>query len=578
VIGSLVGSYFLMPPSDYLPSGNRNLIFGFVITEPGLSNEEFLAMAYHMEDYLEPYWSVEAGTPEAEALPPVQMQVGEGFVEVQPAPIENFFFVSYQNGCFMGATSQDDLNVKPLAALMTQGMMTSPKAIGAIPIFFQASLFGGVRSTGSVDVEVRSDDLTKVKQVAGQLFGALAAAGLTEIQPDPATFDLDRPEIQAVPDRVRAADVGLNVADVGFILAAGVDGAYVGDYYDKGDAIDLEVKFRNADGTPVRDIHNVPIYTPSGQIVPLSSVVQFVEVGAPQQINRIEEMPGVQLRVRLAQGMAVDTAVGTIRGIVKQMRESGAIGPDVIVSLAGNADKLDQTRTAMFGNWTGFNGESILALVQSRGFLALLVVYLLMSALFESFIHPLAILLTVPLAMVGGFGGLKLVHLLSLMNPISPIQQLDVVTMLGFVILLGIVVNNAILIVHQTLNNLDMGMSADDALRTSVRTRIRPIFMTAFTSIGGMLPLALMTGAGSELYRGLAAVMVGGLLVSTLFTLILVPVVYSMFLHLRIGLMQWLGREDQLPAGAGHAGGRHPGGVPGTATADPTPMSASPES
>jgi len=122
------------------------------------------------------------------------------------------------------------------------------------------------------------------------------------------------------------------------------------------------------------------------------------------------------------------------------------------------------------------------------------------------------------------------------------------VTMLGFVLLLGIVVNNAILIVHQTLNNLKRGLDPSDALRESVRTRIRPIFMTAFTSVGGMLPLALMPGAGSELYRGLAAVMVGGLLVATVFTVILVPVVYSMFLSLRIHLLEWLGRQEAAPA------------------------------
>jgi HAE1 family hydrophobic/amphiphilic exporter-1 len=181
------------------------------------------------------------------------------------------------------------------------------------------------------------------------------------------------------------------------------------------------------------------------------------------------------------------------------------------------------------------------------------VVYLLMAGLFESFIHPLAIMLTVPLATVGGFAGLAAVHLLSVMNPITPVQQLDVVTMLGFVILVGIVVNNAILIVHQALNNIGYGMSHADALVESVRSRVRPILMTAFTSIGGMLPLALMPGAGSELYRGLAGVMVGGLFVATVFTLILVPVVFSVFLSLQWRLRGRVGRgmaSEMAPATA----------------------------
>jgi HAE1 family hydrophobic/amphiphilic exporter-1 len=250
--------------------------------------------------------------------------------------------------------------------------------------------------------------------------------------------------------------------------------------------------------------------------------------------------------------------------IVQPLREQGQISDDVYVNLAGNADKLQQTRNAMFGNWTGFNAHSLLALIQSRGFLALLVVYLLMAALFESFIHPLSILFTVPLAMVGGFLGLKLVFLLSLQNPITPIQTMDVVTMLGFVILLGIVVNNAILIVHQTLNNLRTGMSTDMALQESVRTRIRPIFMTAFTTIGGQIPLALMSGAGSELYRGLAAVMVGGLFCSTLFTIVLVPVVFSMFLNGREHLMRWLGRESDRERSFTPAHEQTPKPVPAT--------------
>ena len=134
------------------------------------------------------------------------------------------------------------------------------------------------------------------------------------------------------------------------------------------------------------------------------------------------------------------------------------------------------------------------------------------------------------LSSVGGFAGLAIVHQVTLANPLVATQKLDVVTMLGFVILVGIVVNNAILIVHQALNNMrDGGLAPRDAITLSVRTRIRPIFMTALTSVCGMSPLVLMTGAGSELYKGLGSVVVGGLLVSTLFTLVLVPALFSLF-------------------------------------------------
>ena len=124
--------------------------------------------------------------------------------------------------------------------------------------------------------------------------------------------------------------------------------------------------------------------------------------------------------------------------------------------------------------------------------------------------------------------GLSTVHWSSVFDRYTPIQNLDVLTLLGFVILAGVVVNNAILIVHQALNNQkERGMNGQHAIRSSVESRVRPIMMSTLTSVGGMLPLVLMPGAGSELYRGLGAVVVGGLIVSTIFTLILVPVLLS---------------------------------------------------
>jgi HAE1 family hydrophobic/amphiphilic exporter-1 len=156
-------------------------------------------------------------------------------------------------------------------------------------------------------------------------------------------------------------------------------------------------------------------------------------------------------------------------------------------------------------------------------------------------------LLSVPLAAVGGFASLGIVHFLSTLNPVTPTQNLDVLTMLGFIILIGVVVNNAILIVHQALNNIrDAQMEPQIALRESVRTRVRPIFMSALTSICGMLPLVIMPGAGSELYRGLGAVVVGGLLVSTAFTLILVPAMFSLFVQAKAALSRLYSRAEPV--------------------------------
>jgi HAE1 family hydrophobic/amphiphilic exporter-1 len=140
------------------------------------------------------------------------------------------------------------------------------------------------------------------------------------------------------------------------------------------------------------------------------------------------------------------------------------------------------------------------------------------------------IMLTVPLATLGGFLGLFAVHLWSVTDRYMPIQNLDMLSILGFVLLAGVVVNNAILIIHQTLNflnHLEIAHTPQEAIVESVKSRVRPILMGSLTSVGGMIPLVLLPGAGSELYRGLGAVVVGGLLVSTIFTLVLVPAVLS---------------------------------------------------
>jgi len=170
------------------------------------------------------------------------------------------------------------------------------------------------------------------------------------------------------------------------------------------------------------------------------------------------------------------------------------------VRYSGAADKLDEA----------------LVNLSSSFVLALLILYLLMRALFHSFRDGLLVLLVLPLATVGGVVALWLLNLVSF-------QPLDLLTMIGFIILLGLVVNNAILLVYQTRAAERQGMSRRIAVEQAVRLRLRPILMTTLTSVFGMLPLLLMPGAGTELYRGLAGVIVGGMLVSTVFTLLLLP-------------------------------------------------------
>jgi HAE1 family hydrophobic/amphiphilic exporter-1 len=203
--------------------------------------------------------------------------------------------------------------------------------------------------------------------------------------------------------------------------------------------------------------------------------------------------------------------------VLDPLQKSGQLKRPYTIHLSGTADDLTRTRLVLQGDFL----------------LALVITFLLMASLFESFLYPLVILFSVPLAAAGGFLGLFLV------NRFISFQPLDVLTMLGFVILIGVVVNNAILIVHQSLNFMkDRHLSPREAIRDSVQSRVRPIFMSAFTSVMGMLPLILFPGAGSELYRGIGSVVAGGLIVSTIFTIFLVPSLFSLVLEVKLALVR----------------------------------------
>ena len=221
-------------------------------------------------------------------------------------------------------------------------------------------------------------------------------------------------------------------------------------------------------------------------------------------IRHLERARTVTLQITPPKSMPLQTAMEIIdQQIIPQVRGMGLLD-GLQVAMSGAADKLVETREVLQWNFL----------------LAILIAYLLMASLFGNFIYPLIIMLTVPLAGAGGFIGLKLLNIF-----IVP-QPMDVLTMLGFVILVGVVVNNAILIVHQALNNFhDGGMDYQEAVLESTRSRLRPIYMSATTSICGMLPLVLIPGAGSELYRGLGSVILGGLAISTIFTIFVIPAI-----------------------------------------------------
>lgn len=534
---SIGGTLLLVPPVDYLPKGNRNIVFGMMIPPPGYSLEQMEVLRERVESTIGPFWE-RSNTP-VEELPAFPTSFAPGAPMVVPPILDEYFFVAMRGMLFHGGISTDPKRVIDIMPLFNAA--TSPQALpGVLSYAFQFPLFRlGGASGSAVKIDVTGEDLGQVSAAAGALYGALSAKyGPYAIQPTPPNFALPAPELQVVPDLVKMSDVGLTVADLGAAVAANSDGVIVGDYRVGDELIDLKLLSSRALATDyVSDLSSVPTATPLGDIVALGDVADFRWVREPEQIRRVGRQRAVTLEFTAPDGTALQTAIDELESTTAELRRTGAIPPGVDVQLAGTAERLRELLNALLGD------GSVAGLLRSSLFLALLVVYLLMAVLFQSWVDPLVILFSVPLATFGGFLGLALVHALSEADRYLPVQKLDVLALLGFVILAGVVVNNAILLVAQTRNFL-LGAETTDlapgeemtprrAIALSVKTRVRPIFMSMLTSVGGMLPLVLMPGSGSELYRGLGAVVVGGLLISTIFTLVLVPMVLGIVYDLR---------------------------------------------
>lgn len=569
VSAAVFGTVSLMPPSDYLPRGNRNLVFGMMITPPGYNLEKKMELGRRVEAEIRPYWeagerfaagvdpaTIAAGLPSIPNVNPFTQEVGE---PITPPSLENYFFVGFGGIMFHGAVSNDPTRVVDVKTLL-QHATREENLPGVIAFANQAVLFrlSGL-SGSSISVELSGDSLDEVVAAASITLASLEQRyGTGSVQSSPGNFALPSPELRIELDRVRSSELGLTTRDIGLAVQALGDGARVGEYRTGGESIDLTVIDKNAFDDQGRRrrrdpaaLADVPIATPAGRTVPLSSVARIVRTMAPQQINHVEQRRAVTLDVTPDDGKPLEEAMTGIQAILDDLRDRGAIPSSVDTHLAGSADKLSAVKAALLGDGT------LVGLLSSRLFLALLIVYLLMCVLFESFVYPLVILLSVPLATLGGFVALYCVNVWSVADPYMPDQNLDVLTMLGFVILIGVVVNNAILLVHQALNFMrGLGETAQGraeplaprlAIAESVRTRLRPILMSTLTSVGGMLPLVLMPGSGSELYRGLGSVVIGGLVVSTVFTLVLVPALFSLVIDLRtlIG-----GRPDPVAVGS----------------------------
>jgi HAE1 family hydrophobic/amphiphilic exporter-1 len=506
----------LWPKVEYLPAGNRNLAIAIVLPPPGYNIDELMKLGSTIEAGLEPYWNVDPGSPEAARL---------------DAPvIGDFFFVARGRQVFLGVRAHDPDEAGKLVPMIQR---IAAKLPGTFTVVKQTSLFEqGLTAGRTVDVEITGPELTRLVALGGRVLGMVdQAVPGSQKRPVP-SLDLSAPELHFVPKLVRAADLEMNSTELGYAVNALIDGAYAADYFIGGDKIDLTIIGKNGkDGRPEyshsQDLQGLPVATPSGHLVRLDTLADVDLSSGPEQVNRRERQRAITIEVTPPTDVALEDAMQRIRnGIVQPLEQGGELAGGYRIALAGTADKLAKTWNDLYLNLV----------------FAAVITYLLMAALFESWLYPLVIISSVVIGGVGGILGLRLLNIyLWAMGQVP--QTLDVLTMLGFVILIGTVVNNPILIVHQSLNHMrEDGMSPYDAIQESTRTRIRPIMMTTVTTVLGLLPLVLFPGAGSELYRGLGSVILGGLIVSTLLTLFLIPTLFSLAMQAKERLSRLLGR------------------------------------
>ncbi len=355
-------------------------------------------------------------------------------------------------------------------------------------------LFGSGGSE-AIQIELRGYDLNIADRVANNI--KLAAEKVPEISDVRVSRREGRPEQNLIVDREKIADLGLSVNDIAQVVQTNIGGSQAGVYREGGEEYPITVRLQPEDRLTTNDLSNVSIHTPRGDIVPVSSVVHAERRRGPTEIERIDGQRVTYITANLQSGAAL---VDVIKKLQKAVR--GVPLPQGFSVVFGGEYEEQQKAATDF----------MLSIL-----MAVILIYMVMAAQFERFLDPLIVMITVPLAIVGVVPTLLLTG-----------TTLNIQSLMGVVMLLGIVVNNAIVLIdYINLMRREHDLEIKDAVLQSAKLRLRPILMTTSTTVLGMLPLAFVLGAGSEIQAALARAVIGGLTVSTLITLVLIPITYN---------------------------------------------------
>ncbi|WP_162300113.1 efflux RND transporter permease subunit [Kineobactrum sediminis] len=475
---SVLAIVILMPKVDFLPKADVDAIESYLDLPPGTSLDTIETEIFgEIERRLQPYYTGE----KEPAVRGYNVGVGPGYGTVFLYPAE-------------------PAGVEPMIRIMREEILAGLPDVE--PFVRRASMIqvdGGGRS---IAIDIRGADLETLMRVASvgmEQVKAMWEDGSAYAQP---ALSMDQPELRVVPNDKRLGLAGLDRMTLAETVRALTDGLYAGEYFDGNLRYDTIV--HGPGWSTPEEFANTPIATPRAGVQSIGELASIEYTVGPVQLQRVDGLRTVTINVLPPEQVTLEEAIERLRAeLDPELRSMLPAGASILYR--GSADRLQEAVNKMLVNFA----------------IAVLILFGIMAAIFRSAWDSLLVLLVMPPAIAGGVLALKAFNVFSY-------QSLDMLTMVGFIILLGLVVNNAILLVDQTRIREREGAARREAIRDAVLMRARPVFMSTLTSIFGMLPLMLMPGVGSEIYRGLAAVIVGGMTVSGAVSLLLMPSLLGM--------------------------------------------------
>lgn len=489
-------AWWFMPAAEYLPEGEEPKAFSMMIAPPGYNLTEMQQIGDELRAYFDNYTALAEDDYQEDDMVPLEyymLRVSVGRIWLLSAPKDP----AYINQ-MMDQITQKFRSYENMRAFSSRGSIIS-------------SNDGGSRA---VAVDISGANMEELYQAAEAVYRqAEASFDNPQINSDPGSLSLTQPLIEIRPRWRRLEELGFNNRDFGYAVSALSDGAFVDEFILGDDKVDIFLYSGAGNAQTIEQLSHAPMITPAGGVLPLNAMADLIETKNSNSLRRIDGDRTVTVYIIPPRDVALETAEQIVRTeLLPTLWQSGEIAQGIRVDVSGAADQLQATRASLSGNFL----------------IALVISYLLLVAIFKHWQYPLFILATVPLGMASGLLGLILLNGVGSVVSATGLpgfhQPFDMITMLGFLILLGTVVNNPILIVEQTRKNIqELGMGVQEAVHQAVKRRLTPILMSTSTTILGLAPLVLIPGEGTELYRGVGIIVLCGILGSMVLTMSFLP-------------------------------------------------------